>query len=266
MDWLKDYQTLSLSELYLPGTHNSGTSIMTTQVAPDAPTSWLQLLSPWSAGSRCQALTLIEQLNIGVRYLDLRIAPYRNSLHWVHSFYAGEALSFWRELKTWLQHHPTEILILNLRRYAWNCNAQAILDEKLQSLPLIPAGSNLNVPISTFTNSSQQILIIQDIPIYSNIWPNKQTLPDLEQWLDENLPRTPTLWITQLLLTPNAWMIFKGQTPELLSLQISLCLSAWYSRWKERLRGVILLDFLTPRETEIIISWNKDHGSSSLSH
>lgn len=73
--------TTKLIELCIPGSHNCGTYSMNVEMpmAPDAPEvarffdspSIRQLVKNWSC---CQQISIGEQLKLGVRYFDFRVA------------------------------------------------------------------------------------------------------------------------------------------------------------------------------------------------
>ncbi len=69
IDWMKNIPDETfLSEINLPGTHNSATR-----------------LCDFPVFSKCQELSIFEQLCIGVRFLDLRVEKTGNRLRLVHA-------------------------------------------------------------------------------------------------------------------------------------------------------------------------------------
>uniref|UniRef100_A0A8C5M166 Phosphatidylinositol specific phospholipase C X domain containing 1 n=1 Tax=Leptobrachium leishanense TaxID=445787 RepID=A0A8C5M166_9ANUR len=71
----------------------------------------------WSA---TQCLNIKEQLDAGIRYLDLRIAHRPDdpsfNLYFVHGFYTSVTVeAILQEILSWLQTHPKEVLILACR-------------------------------------------------------------------------------------------------------------------------------------------------------
>lgn len=63
-----------------------------------------------------QTLSVTEQLDTGIRYLDLRIAhrpDVSSNLYFVHGFYTSQTVEeILHEIADWLQQNPREILIL----------------------------------------------------------------------------------------------------------------------------------------------------------
>ncbi len=110
-DWmLKLDDGLPLSEVVLPGTHDSATQNV-----------------QFAFIARCQALSIGEQLEAGFRYLDIRLAVSRGSLVMVHGFancttsgwpWAG-TLSFdnvLSETYAFLKAHPSETVVFAVKQ------------------------------------------------------------------------------------------------------------------------------------------------------
>lgn len=90
----------SLQSLSIPGTHDSGA-----------------LYSIAGLFGKCQTLNIPQQLEIGVRFLDLRVRLVDNELKIYHNFVEQKA-SFedvLEELSQFLRQNPTEFLIVSLK-------------------------------------------------------------------------------------------------------------------------------------------------------
>ncbi|XP_058391337.1 PI-PLC X domain-containing protein 1 isoform X2 [Diceros bicornis minor] len=118
--------------LSIPGSHDTMTYCLNKKSPISHSQSWLlQLLGKllpcvtqpmvlkWSV---TQGLDITEQLDAGVRYLDLRIAhmpkgPDKN-LHFVHSVYTTALVEdTLTEISEWLESHPREVVILACRNF-----------------------------------------------------------------------------------------------------------------------------------------------------
>ncbi|PNJ90375.1 PLCXD1 isoform 6, partial [Pongo abelii] len=121
-----------LHHLSIPGSHDT----MTYCLNKKSPISHeesrlLQLLNKafpcitrpvvlkWSV---TQALDVTEQLDAGVRYLDLRIAHMlegsEKNLHFVHMVYTTALVEdTLTEISEWLEQHPREVVILACRNF-----------------------------------------------------------------------------------------------------------------------------------------------------
>ena len=134
---------LSLLDLALPGTHDSMSYDLSTTIsdgANDLPPaiSWiLHEFSNLTPGdfirdqAVTQSLTLTEQLNAGIRFIDFRVmftpAPNASAgsprdwycLHFVQSNHIARV--YLLELRAWLDSHPKEIVVLALSRHGNVC-------------------------------------------------------------------------------------------------------------------------------------------------
>ncbi|KAF4496122.1 PLC-like phosphodiesterase [Fusarium agapanthi] len=121
-------QTISISALSIPGTHDSCSS------------AWHDLPSPLNGWIRCQDMSITQQLNAGIRYFDIRASykniPARNRgeqvpLTAVHGDYVlglsiEDVLGFFY---AWLDTHPTEAVILQLKDDGKTTNSQYVSND-----------------------------------------------------------------------------------------------------------------------------------------
>ncbi len=109
-DWMKNIpDDFLLSEINLPGSHDSCTKKV-----------------KFSYFSKCQDLSVFEQLNIGIRFLDIRLEKTGNKLKTVHSFAdcykspkGKENLLLdhvLNDCKTFLKANPSETVIISIKR------------------------------------------------------------------------------------------------------------------------------------------------------
>lgn len=94
-----------ITNLSIPGTHNSGTSGYKSPACKN--------------GARCQMLNILEQLECGVRFLDLRVAFDGNVLKICHGKVCGHAYltlaEAFKQVATFLYANPSETVICLLR-------------------------------------------------------------------------------------------------------------------------------------------------------
>ncbi|XP_014438006.1 PI-PLC X domain-containing protein 1 [Tupaia chinensis] len=121
-----------LHQLSIPGSHDTMTYCLNRKspIAQDQP-RLLQLLAKvlpcvtrpvvlkWSV---TQGLNVTEQLDTGVRYLDLRVAHMlegsEKNLHFVHMLYTTALVEdTLTEISEWLEQHPREVVILACRNF-----------------------------------------------------------------------------------------------------------------------------------------------------
>ncbi len=100
-EWMKAYgDDRTISSLSIPGSHDT-----------------LALYGIGDLTGQCQALPLEEQLNIGVRFLDIRLKNENNTLKAVHGI-VDERETFNTTLKTmtkFLKAHPSESLFVSIK-------------------------------------------------------------------------------------------------------------------------------------------------------
>ncbi|XP_026870121.2 1-phosphatidylinositol phosphodiesterase-like [Electrophorus electricus] len=98
-DWMKSLDSnLLLSQITLPGTHDT----MALYGGPAA---------------ECQAWSLEDQLRAGIRYLDLRVFEFENTLHLMHGvIYEHSAFTTVVEtLKKFLSEFPSETVLVRVK-------------------------------------------------------------------------------------------------------------------------------------------------------
>ncbi|XP_053436845.1 PI-PLC X domain-containing protein 1 [Nycticebus coucang] len=121
-----------LHHLSIPGSHDTMTYCLNkkspiSQAQPQllrllskaAPCITLPVVLKWSI---TQGLDVTEQLDAGVRYLDLRIAHMlqgsEKNLHFVHMLYTTALVEdTLTEISEWLEKHPQEVVILACRNF-----------------------------------------------------------------------------------------------------------------------------------------------------
>ncbi len=108
-----------ISELSIPGTHDSGATHSIADVA-----------------GKCQSLTIDEQLELGVRFLDIRLKLNSDKLDVVHSF-VDQGASFdsvLSDMVSFVESNPTEFLIVSIKEDADADNSTVSFAEKLEEM------------------------------------------------------------------------------------------------------------------------------------
>jgi len=128
-NWMSDLgekiSNINIFDLIIPGTHNSGSYSITStsDYSHDAPPfitsiplAFSALLKPLSSSwSVCQHKTIFEQLQSGIRYLDLRICYNDDTLnyHVCHGLFGCEIDSILFDIKTFITENTKEILFIS---------------------------------------------------------------------------------------------------------------------------------------------------------
>lgn len=116
-NWLKNVDdNAKITEVSLPGTHDSGATHSIADVA-----------------GKCQDLSIKTQLEIGVRFFDLRLQLVNDEFKIVHSF-VDQNLKFstvLKDLYSFIKENSSEYLIISIKEEASPVNSTLWFDEAL---------------------------------------------------------------------------------------------------------------------------------------
>lgn len=120
-----DLNSARLLDITLPGTHNSASFDLTTQLNSNDPDYGTvekgtfdipdAVISQWICGyALTQSLTLSEQLQAGVRFLDLRFDYDGATSQWraYHFLWGMEMSKLLEQIATFAKAHPKEVIVL----------------------------------------------------------------------------------------------------------------------------------------------------------
>jgi hypothetical protein len=289
----------SIRDIILPGTHASATYALEHTIAPKQAISHkLNQLKWFGVGyavtgftklwSKTQNRSILQQLEDGYRYLDLRVV-YRDdkkAYYKVHGLYGSSLDAVLKQIKTFIDQHPKEILIIqvgDLSHMPDDVQAhQNVIGQIKATLgsKLIPKADGLQVPIKNYWAQEKQIILIYDredqthqhtdiwgrSSIQSH-WANVTTTPELKAFLDRMLVSSSphSLYVVQALLTPNADTIkngFKFWTRSPISLNslanmVKKELPQWLNEWKTKNPNIIEIDFADKKIAQSIIQLNR---------
>ena len=102
--WMKSLgNDIKLAQVSIPGTHDSGA-----------------LYSIADLSGRCQTLTIKNQMEIGVRFFDIRLKQDGDDLKVVHSFVDQKTdfAKVLRQMENFLKENPSEFLIVSIKEDA----------------------------------------------------------------------------------------------------------------------------------------------------
>ena len=117
-DWMKSLDdNASLREVNMPGSHDT-----------------MALYSIADFAGQCQSLSLKEQLNLGVRFLDIRLKEDHNKLKAVHGFIDQKAsfASITKTIESFLEKHNDEFIIMSIKEEADASNSNKSFEECLK--------------------------------------------------------------------------------------------------------------------------------------
>lgn len=170
--WMKEIpDAAKINSLSIPGSHDSGA-----------------LHSILDLAGKCQDLSISEQLNAGVRFLDVRLQQYNDQLRVVHGF-VDQKLNFSSLLKdfsSFLNKYPSEGLIVSIKKESDAVNTNISFDESLKK--------EINEYSSLWDTSRFLPLTISQlrgkIYLISRYEDNSIGLPAYEGWLDPDSSAT----------------------------------------------------------------------------
>ncbi|HVJ91928.1 MAG TPA: hypothetical protein VM580_19140 [Labilithrix sp.] len=132
-DWMAQTRGLidrSLNTIFIPGTHDSGTYTLESVYgrplddlfAPDAVNPFVragQFFGITKLWSKTQERTIAEQLDDGIRYLDLRACREKNgTLRACHGLYGAKMSDILQQVAVFAAAHPRELLLLHTGGFA----------------------------------------------------------------------------------------------------------------------------------------------------
>ncbi|XP_023937235.1 PI-PLC X domain-containing protein 3 isoform X1 [Bicyclus anynana] len=238
-NWMRDLpeplRNIPLIYLAIPGSHDSMTYGITrnSSLAPDAEPV-LKRLYPLFQGTILrwtitQAIDALQQLLIGIRYLDLRLATKTGAdqFFFTHGMYAGEISQPLNQVKEFVEQHPHEVVILDFQHfYGFTPDDHQKLIRYILNLfgpKLVPRQPDLNdVTLNTLHRLQQQVVVVyrhssvlstgelwlpQMLP---SPWPQQDTIRGLLTFL-RNVKRNPNMgFVHQAVLTPTpGFIIFR---------------------------------------------------------
>ena len=118
-DWMKSLDdNTSLRVVNMPGSHDT-----------------MALHSIADYAGQCQSLSLKEQLNLGVRFLDIRLKEDKNKLKAVHGFVDQKATfaNITKTVESFLSKHSDEFIIMSIKEEAKASNSKISFEEALHN-------------------------------------------------------------------------------------------------------------------------------------
>ncbi|KAI4499376.1 hypothetical protein M0802_005636 [Mischocyttarus mexicanus] len=277
----KPLKNIPIIYLAIPGSHNTMTYTIDQRndVGPDEPAyiralgRYFSILSKpviynWSVTQKDHVK---EQLNGGIRYLDLRVAMKKrdNNIYFLHGLYGSEVIKPLVEVVSWLNDHPNEIIIIDFQHFyrftEINHNHLIAIINDIFRGKLCPILSYFNqVSLNWLTTRKYQVFAI-----YRNVcamnhsylwpsafwptpWPNTVRVDKLINFLNDKLKirSTEIGLISQCLLTPNISYVMKhlcGNLHSNLALTCQKTILHWISLQKSGSNGIniVITDFIS---------------------
>lgn len=217
-DWMRELYSNQpnklLVDVKIPGTHNSGTHSMRywAPLEPGQPLAF-NVIKPIVRGwSRTQFKTISQQLNEGIRYLDLRVAFDESDVpQVVHGLTALSLKETVSEILSFVISHPSEVILLHaVLAYGYGASldpqtkagkTQQMMNEITNQLGARIHPFSHGVRFSDFWDSGHSVMLMDDYDIF---WPNAYDLERVKSSLEGSIKFSdPTRFADiQLIFTP----------------------------------------------------------------
>lgn len=224
-------------ELALPGTHNSTSYALNYKFKISNKlfqfASNTIILRPFlSKWTKCQSYTILQQLNMGVRYLDIRVSKFNDVLYTSHSFACVPLNEVLDTIYKFLSDNPTQFVIAKFEG-DWENRKNLSQDEISQfvsthngiSSLLYDGGVSNDITVG---EARGKLIQTTDFSYFSNQWFNTSKWSVYKKKLAANLnsiPENNGLHITQCTSTPQTSDILLNPLIIFLStILLALCL------------------------------------------
>lgn len=297
----------NIKEIIIPGTHDSATKeiSMTSLTAPrqDIP-RWIDvvyalpgigfavkaIIANWA---KAQGKNIKEQLEGGIRYLDLRIVrKEKEKFYTCHGLYGTSLDNVIKDIQEFIRKNPKEILLLdfnhlyNMTSKSTGQDMHSALARKLKEAfgnKIVPKQVGINMSIQQLWDKGYQIIILYDDQATVNAndhllsqdnikspWPNKQNIDDLRRSLINNINSRDMdkLFVLQGILTTDDKMVKSGLNPlsrapgslEAVAKKVTPMVTQWIKDFHKEGKklNIVIVDFFTPEYVKTIVELNRN--------
>ena len=208
-DWVSELyekhpETL-LTELVLPGTHDSGSYKITASSPPasDAPALYSHFGALAASWAKTQDLNLNRQLLDGIRYLDLRIDEHEGELVLIHGLVSCPLKPELLGVRDFARKHPREPVILDIQdmppRSAHD-ELDGLFIELFSEHLYLSEDAPKTWSLSSLWKSKKSLITLspddsfarkgpryQHRKLLDNVWTNTRDIESLQQGLDARI-------------------------------------------------------------------------------
>lgn len=263
----------TLCQLCIPATHNSGAS-------------WFYTCHILGRYFLCQDLSVYDQCNNGIRFLDFRVSNDQEKIYVSHRFMVTSFQSTLTEVAEFLLHRPTEIIIVHIKKdwdkaFTKHDDLKKMIEETLGDLIIRDCDQWMMMTLNELRNMGKRVLLITDLieeyvdmnKTMSGSWPScHDAKPDIlfqnfnRKWFYESRPCMARdkggLSITDCVITPDVCSVVKEivkmdvmlrEGAQICNQSLRMCLQ---KEWKEHFINIIALDFPDRVTIETIIKHN----------
>ncbi|KAI5749186.1 hypothetical protein M8J76_005317 [Diaphorina citri] len=286
--WMRDLpvslHSFPIIYLAIPGSHDTMTYAIkkSSGIAPDA-SKQVRFLDKvfgplvkrvvfnWSV---TQHSNITEQLNMGVRYLDLRIStkPGDSSFYFVHAMFADKVRSRLEEINVFLNQHPSECIVIDFQHfYKFSKEAHVqmiqIIADVFGSKLCVQPNPVTRVSLKWMWSHGYQVIVVyrNDIifhvdkgkrlwsgSLWPTFWPDTTSVSKLIEYCDRVLSQRGQYFgfVTQCLMTPDTKFVTKNIFSNLFNKCARPCnevMKNWIAQKEPGEQGVnvIIADFIS---------------------
>jgi hypothetical protein len=237
---------------------------------------------------RCQDKSIKEQLEAGIRYLDIRVAFHEKSekFYTCHGVHCVDMKNVIDEIHSFTTENPKEIVLVDVNHlYNMNEKHKALLDDMLATLGDKVADYNQLKPQSTvgeYWAANAQVVLIYHEPktcedyggkvwapsLIRAPWPQANDTIQLHDKLKANVAQRDKncFFVLQGILTPDGELIKQevmesnvSTSLESIAKRVSCKVVDWVEdEWSNDVHNVVIVDFFENCSmVPAIISWNR---------
>ncbi|XP_065064309.1 PI-PLC X domain-containing protein 3-like [Rhopilema esculentum] len=321
-DWMarlpKELVNLPLRGIAIPGSHDSASYSLnsTNDLAPDIPKKVLNVMNlsrgykgaeqylrseiyRWSITQR---LDITQQLELGIRYFDLRVfyKEGEDRLYTYHGLIGAPIEEILLQMANFLDNYPREVLLLDFNHLEKEYNFSRKANKKLTNLLKTTFGEKIftnkstQASLSTLWSDGKNIIVFYRSPEedFSGIVPefvmteksllspfDKGKFSSQKSWLEfiengyEHRPTSRTFYVTQGIMQPSILSIAasglfgSGSLEKWTSDDATRSLVRWLHRCRRGVDGIniVIADFVENHNfTEAVLSLNLNNSSSDV--
>lgn len=274
-------KNIPIIHLAIPGSHDTMTYTIErhNDVGPDEP-AFIRTLGRYCSfvakpiilnWSITQRDDIKQQLNGGIRYLDLRVAtkPGTNNIYFLHGLYGAEVSKPLLDVASWLTSHANEIVILDFQHfYAFTeQDHHRLIDRIIQIFrgKMCPVSSRFDhITLQWLVQKRYQVFVIYrnvyarnyanlwPSGLWRTMWPNTVRVDELIDFLNVEIQSRPLdiAFVSQGILTPDTSYVVKHMCGTLQRDLVPRCQKAILSWISQKYPGrgglnIVIADFVS---------------------
>ncbi|KAB8033619.1 phosphatidylinositol-specific phospholipase C domain-containing protein [Fluviispira multicolorata] len=187
-----------INQLMIPGSHDSGTYDLGDKISPDSTLPAIISGAQINSLARTQYYSIAEQLDRGVRYLDIRLCSDGSNLLVCHSVFANTLTieSIFEQVKNFLDQpvNKNEVVIVDIQAVQNWDNFSPNIKYKIQTALMKYLGNYVAQPrqfspeshFGDFVQSGKRAIVLQYHPTTSLIWERSNYMCGL--WANSDNP------------------------------------------------------------------------------